>query len=263
MALEYAKRFEDVGIKELDSISKDIKNEVHGDYYLADIITKGVAYHIGYLPSTLRMNIEELYRQGHIKTLFCTSTLVEGVNLPADNLFVMNYKNGRSIMTEVEFKNLIGRVGRLEYSLYGNVFLVRLSDSLKADKFKELLSNDVPDQKLSLVSELNKNQKKYIVQALLEGNIELLRYPKSQTADNYSLMRKFAMILVRDISRNKESLVRKEFEPFLQPGDEEKIKEAFEKKKNKPDDDLNISVDQADNLTAAIKQGLSYPKLNA
>lgn len=263
LALEYAKRFEEARIKELNSISKDIKNEVHGDYYLADIITKGVAYHIGYLPSTLRMNIEELYRQGHIKTLFCTSTLVEGVNLPADNLFVMNYKNGRSIMTEVEFKNLIGRVGRLEYSLYGNVFLVRLNESLKADKFKELLSNDVPDQKLSLVSELNKNQKKYIVQALLEGNIELLRYPKSQTADNYSLMRKFAMILVRDISRNKESLVRKEFEPFLQPGDEEKIKEAFEKKKNKPDDDLNISVDQADNLTAAIKQGLSYPKLNA
>lgn len=262
LALEYAKKCKDAEIKELQTLSKDIKNEVHGDYYLADIITKGVAYHIGYLPSTLRMSIEELYRQGHIKTLFCTSTLVEGVNLPADNLFVMNYKNGRSIMTEVEFKNLIGRVGRLEYSLYGNVFLVRLSENLKAEKFKELLSNDVPEQKLSLVSELNKNQKKYIVQCLLAGNMELLRYPKSQTADNYSLMRKFAMILVRDISRNKDSLVRKEFAPFLQAGDEEKIRVAFDKKKNKPDDDLNISVDQADNLTAAIKQGLEYPKLN-
>ena len=41
------------------TISKDIKNKVHGDYYLADIITKGVAYHIGYLPSTLRISIEE------------------------------------------------------------------------------------------------------------------------------------------------------------------------------------------------------------
>ena len=66
-------------VKELRTISKDIKNKVHGDYYLADIITKGVAYHIGYLPSTLRISIEELYRQGHIKALFCTSTLVEGV----------------------------------------------------------------------------------------------------------------------------------------------------------------------------------------
>ena len=263
LALEYAKKCDDVDVKELRTISKDIKNEVHGDYYLADIITKGVAYHIGYLPSTLRMSIEELYRQGHIKTLFCTSTLVEGVNLPADNLFVMNYKNGRSIMTEVEFKNLIGRVGRLEYSLYGNVFLVRLSENLKAEKFKELLSNDVPEQKLSLVSELNRNQKKYIVQCLVEGNIELLRCPNSQSADNYSLMRKFAMILVRDIARNKDSLVRKEFAPFLQPGDEEKIREAFDKKKNKPDDDLNISVDQADNLTSAIRQGLEYPKLNS
>ena len=57
--------------------------------------------------------------------------------------------------------------------------------------------------------------------------------------------------------------MRKEFAPFLQPGDEEKIRAAFDRKKNKPDDDLNISVDQADNLTAAIKQGLEYPKLNA
>lgn len=46
-------------VKELRTISKDIKNKVHGNYYLADIITKGVAYHIGYLPSTLRISIEE------------------------------------------------------------------------------------------------------------------------------------------------------------------------------------------------------------
>lgn len=263
LALEYAETLNDLNQKELNSISKDIRNEVHGDYYLADIITKGVAYHIGYLPSTLRMSIEELYRQGYIKTLFCTSTLVEGVNLPADNLFAMNYKNGRAIMTEVEFKNLIGRVGRLEYSLYGNVFLVRISNKLDEKKFKELLSNDVPEQKLSLVTELSKNQKKHIVECLREGNIELLKYPSSQSADNYSLMRKFAMILVRDITGNKDSLVRKEFAPYVNLLDEEIIRENFNKKRNKPDDDLNISVDQADNLTAAISQGLEYPKLNS
>jgi hypothetical protein len=263
LALDYSSGLKESTDKELLSISKDIKNEVHGDYYLADIITKGVAYHIGYLPSTLRMRIEELYREGLIKSLFCTSTLVEGVNLPADNLFVMHYKNGRSNMTEVEFKNLIGRVGRLEYSLYGNVFLIRDKQKLDAEKFKDLLSKDVPEQKLSLVTELSKKQKEIIVECLRKGNIEILKHPQNQTADNYSLMRKFAMILLRDISKNKESLIKKEFEPFLNPGDEEIIKEAFKNKLNKPDDDLNVSIDQADNLTAAIKQGLEYPHLNA
>ncbi len=262
-ALKYARLHKDQNIKELQTISKDIRNEVHGDYYLADIITKGVAYHVGYLPSTLRMRIEELYRDGYIKTLFCTSTLVEGVNLPADNLFVMHYKNGISNMTEVEFKNLIGRVGRLEYSLYGNVFLVRETDKLASEKFKELLSNDVPEQKLSLVTELTKPQKEIIVNCLKQGNIEILKHPAKQTADNYSLMRKFAMILLRDISRNKDSVVKKAFKDFLKPGDEDIIRKAFSNKTNKPDDDLNVSIDQADNLTSAVKQGLEYPKINS
>ena len=102
---------------DLDKISKEIQQEVHAEYYLAGIIRKGVAYHIGYLPTTIRLRIEELFRQGLIKTLFCTSTLVEGVNLPADNLFVTNYKIGRTKMGSVDFKNLVGRVGRIEFNL--------------------------------------------------------------------------------------------------------------------------------------------------
>ncbi len=64
------------------------------------------------------MRIEELFREGEIKTIFCTSTLVEGINLPADNLFVTSYKNGRSNMTPVNFRNLVGRVGRIEYNVH-------------------------------------------------------------------------------------------------------------------------------------------------
>ena len=39
-----------------------------------------------------------------------TTTLVEGVNLPADNLFITSYRNGIAQMTPVDFNNLIGRV---------------------------------------------------------------------------------------------------------------------------------------------------------
>lgn len=265
-AIELAREYADKqGIteksKEVLALSKDIKNEVHGDYYLAEIITKGVAYHIGYLPSAIRMRIEDLYRKGHIKTMFCTSTLVEGVNLPADNLFITSYKNGISYMTPVDFKNLIGRVGRIEYNLYGNVFLVRLADNIKVEKFEDLLTKEIPEQKLSLVSELSKAQKKLVVNCLLEGNIELLKHPKNQTENSYSLMRKFAIILLRDITKGRNSTVVKEFTPFLNDGDAEKIKETFSKGANTPDDDLNVSIDQANNLTSAIAKGLAYPQL--
>lgn len=37
--------------------------------------------------------------------------------------------------------------------------------------------------------------------------------------------------------------------------------EAFNKKDEKPDDDINISVDQTENLAVAIAKGLKYPEL--
>lgn len=96
---------------DLKQLADDIKAQVHGDYYLTKLIRKGIAYHIGYLPSSIRLRIEKLFKDGKIIAMFCTSTLIEGVNLPADNLFITNYRSGRPKMTSVEFRNLIGRVG--------------------------------------------------------------------------------------------------------------------------------------------------------
>lgn len=252
-----------VSSQEVWALSRDIKQEVHGDYFLAEIITKGVAYHIGYLPSAIRMRIEELFRNGDITTIFCTSTLVEGVNMPADNLFVTNYKKGYAYMDAVDFRNLIGRVGRIEYNLYGNVFLVSMNEKVKEEKFEELLKEKVPAQKLSIESGLTNAQKKSVVQALLEGKIEFDKHPKSQSEESYTLMRKFALILLRDITKGRNSLVHKEFAPFLKEGDEEKIKANFEEKPTKPDDDINVSVDQTENLITAIARGMHYPALDA
>lgn len=260
-ARDYVKGMADLGDRELNALAKDIENEVHDRYFLASLIKKGVAYHIGYLPSTIRMRIEEMFGNGKIRTIFCTSTLVEGVNLPADNLFITNYKNGTSNMTPVDFKNLIGRVGRLDFGLYGNVFLVRMFPKIEIEKFEELLKEKVPEQKLSLVTELTKPQKELIIKCLKEGNVELLKHPKNQTADNYSLMRKFALILLRDITKDWNTVVRKEFVPLMQNGDEDVIRAAFQNKINKPDDDINVSVDQTDNLYMAIRGGAHYPRI--
>ena len=116
-ALDLSKHLDELNDKDLASLAKDIANEVHGDYYLANIIKKGIAYHIGYLPATIRMRIEDMFRKGKIKTMFCTSTLLEGVNLPAYNLFITENKIFRTKMNPVDFRNLIGRVGRIEYNL--------------------------------------------------------------------------------------------------------------------------------------------------
>ena len=206
---------------ELDKVSQEIKDEIHSDYFLADLIRKGVAYHVGYLPLHIRTKIEELYRDRQIKSIFCTSTLIEGVNLPADNLIVLSCRIGnKGNMNQVEFKNLLGRVGRIEYNLYGNVFIIR--DSNMAEKtVKDLLSKDMKEQDLALTTILSDNAKNYIITQFLNGDSQLNRLSE-QKPDEYDLMRKTGLILLRDITKNRHSVVRQQFDHLL---DEEKIQD--------------------------------------
>ena len=261
-ALRFAELLPEIQDDDLMALSRDITSEVHGDYYLAKIIKRGVAYHIGYLPAAIRMRLENMFRRGKITTMFCTSTLLEGVNLPADNLFITDNKISRRIMSPVDFKNLIGRVGRISFNLYGNVFLVSQGDRITQEAYLDLLKKDIPEQKLSIETgamNLSKAEKEYVVKALLSGNIEMVKTAANKNEESYVMMRKFGLILLRDIMQDNQSLVRKEFSGILSPKDEVKIKELFSDPYTEPDDDINTSVDQTKNLRAAIAMGLKYP----
>ena len=264
-ARNYSKMQPVIGDTKLQDFAKAIRSDVHKEYYLAELVERGVAYHIGYLPANIRMQLENYYREGLIKTIFCTSTLLEGINLPAENLFITSYKKGISRFSEVDFKNLIGRVGRAKYNLYGNVFIVRLETheaEIDLKNFENLLIADVPPQKLSIEAELNSNQKKFIVNTLLSGNVEIHKTPKNQSEDNYDLMRKTMLILVGDIVNGRNSRVRREFAPYLTPETEEKIRAVFSVTDKKPDDDINVSYDQIQGIKDLIRNGLSYPKIH-
>lgn len=156
----------------------------------------------------------------------------------------------------------MGRVGRIEFNLYGNVFLTRYEDKIKNEEFIKLLQTEVPEEKLYLLSELNDKHKKLIVNCLADGNVEI---PKDKfTEKEYTLIRKFTLILLRDIMKDRTgSAVYGAFAPFLTFDILARIKTAFEKSEAKPDDDINASVDQTNRLYSAISQGLCYPELDA
>lgn len=263
-ALDLSQYLDELDDEDLALLSRDIANEVHGDYYLAKIIKKGIAYHIGYLPAAIRMRIEDMFRKGKITTMFCTSTLLEGVNLPADNLFITDNKIFRSRMTPVDFRNLIGRVGRIEYNLYGNVIFVSSQDEkLPETEYVKMLKEPVPEQTLSIDAgpkTLTNPERKYIVEALKEGNIELVKRNKTQSEESYIMMRKFGLILLRDIMTDNNSLVRQSFSDLISKEDAALIKQKFEDPIALPDDDINVSADQTRNLIIAIRNGLEYPK---
>ena len=124
-AIRFAKAFEYQNKKELKQAASIIKAYIHPDYYLADLVKKGVAYHFGSMPQLIRNLIEELYRNGDLKYIFCTSTLLEGINMPTQNLFIIENKRAKKTFKPIDFWNLAGRAGRLAKELQGNVFCVR------------------------------------------------------------------------------------------------------------------------------------------
>ena len=247
---------------ELLELAKEVRTQVHKDYFLAGLLEQGIAYHIGYLPSAIRMRIEKLFKAEKITAMFCTSTLVEGVNLPADNLFITSYYSGRAQMTDVDFRNLIGRVGRIQYNLSGNVFMV--SDETrnnKQDAYLDKLKDGISDQHLSLVQDLKPKHKKKIVATLLTGSSVIDKYDENQPEEEYVMMRKFGLILLKDIVHGNDSLVTQEFEKYMKPGDKDKIKRVFSAQAPIIDNDINISLDQTRKLRAAIAADstFSYP----
>lgn len=60
-AVEYARNLPVSTDEKLINLAKDIRNEVHNDCYLADLVMRGVAYHVGYLPGNIRLRIERSF----------------------------------------------------------------------------------------------------------------------------------------------------------------------------------------------------------
>lgn len=131
---------------------------IHKDYYLADCLAHGVAFHFGSLPQVIRNKVEKLFKKGEIKYLFCTSTLLEGVNLPAKNIFILSNKKHRSNMSKIDFWNLAGRAGRLNFELFGNVFCIR--EEIKDWKNTTVLTGKSTTQlQINATHQIDKNEK--------------------------------------------------------------------------------------------------------
>lgn len=135
-----------------------IEEFIHRDFTLAGNLKKGVAFHYGPLPSSVRVMVENLVKSDEIKFVTCTSTLAEGVNLPAKNLFLYNpiqqipYEASERI-ENVSIKNITGRAGRMLQHFSGNIFLIEPDSWQFTDYFED--SSDEEDKIPTYFKSLN------------------------------------------------------------------------------------------------------------
>jgi replicative superfamily II helicase len=137
---------------------RQIEEYIHPDYYLVNLLKHKVAFHYGKLPQLIRNLVEDLYRSEEIQNVFCTSTLLEGVNMPTQNIFILNNRNGSKRLLPIDFWNLSGRAGRLSKELYGNIFCVQHEHCTWDNK--EILIRSKIELKPTVITKIDRNLKR-------------------------------------------------------------------------------------------------------
>lgn len=99
-----------------------IAENVNPQWCLCSLLQIGVAFHHGALPRHLGSSIVDAFNSGSIRWLFCTSTLIEGVNTAAKNIILFDKKKGIKPIDYFDFRNIAGRSGRMLRHYIGRVF---------------------------------------------------------------------------------------------------------------------------------------------
>jgi hypothetical protein len=97
----------------LDQVCAEIAEFVHPQYRILECLRHGVGYHHGSVPDVIRSYIEACFKnESTVAWIITNSTLLEGINIPAETLFILDSRKGRSNLTAPQFRNLVGRVNR-------------------------------------------------------------------------------------------------------------------------------------------------------
>jgi hypothetical protein len=99
-----------------------IKENIHEEWILAKSLQYSIGLHHGALPRHLSSSVIDHFNKGNLRYLFCTSTLIEGVNTSAKNVVLFDKKKGSKPIDYFDFKNISGRSGRLKEHFIGKVY---------------------------------------------------------------------------------------------------------------------------------------------
>ena len=117
---------------------------IKDNYALCKTLSNGVAYHHGKLPMHVRRTLEKAISDKKIQYVVCTTTLLQGVNLPAQNVFIRNphlyvkKKKDAPELTNYEMANLRGRAGRLLKDYIGRTFVMDEDEFEDTEGYEQL-----------------------------------------------------------------------------------------------------------------------------
>lgn len=110
---------------------------------IVEMLKYGIVVHHGSIPLNVRYWLEKFIREGYARICFSTSTLIYGINMPFDAIFIDTFRFNGATEDEksLQMKNLLGRSGRTNSSNnnfdYGFVIVKKSSLPSFMNRFKK------------------------------------------------------------------------------------------------------------------------------
>lgn len=106
------------------SIIPWIKENIHSNWSIINCLKLGIGVHDGALPKHMTGSIIKYFNEEKINFLFCTSTIIEGVNTSAKNVIFFDPNKGRpnNKVDYFDYSNIKGRAGRMMQHYVGTVY---------------------------------------------------------------------------------------------------------------------------------------------
>lgn len=157
-------RDEEDNVEMIEWISENISNK----WSLIPSIKSGAAFHHGALPRHLGSSIVDLFNKRTIQWLFCTSTLIEGVNTSAKTVVFYDKEKGRKKIDFFDYKNIAGRSGRMKEHFIGNVYRFEKEPD-QMDLFVDIPLFNQQNAPLEILISLDENEVEENAKERLEG----------------------------------------------------------------------------------------------
>lgn len=99
-----------------------INKKITPDWILSKELEFGIGIHSAAIYKHMSNSIINYFNEGKLNYIFCTSTIIEGVNTSAKNVIIYDNKRGRNTLDYFDYSNIKGRSGRLMQHYVGTLY---------------------------------------------------------------------------------------------------------------------------------------------
>ena len=238
--LQKYKKYTDMCSKITDNNALEIINQLK-DYIgsskecpskLIEMMEKGIVIHHGSIPLKGRLLLENFINAGYAKICFSTSTLLQGINMPFDVVWIDNYRFGDSDKDILALKNLVGRAGRSSINNEYNYGYVVINDSSRKSFFRRIRKNVlISDKSLLEITNINSidEDMQDTVEAVINNTFDdelQITVSQKERLEKPEIIPHIEFVMEKLINEDNEAISAEEYYE-INDTERQKIKDSF------------------------------------